>query len=171
MGGFCTMCRLPGEPSCLPTLLHVPSPLRCRCCQWSRVSPPCCGPAWHLCVVACEQRADAFTLINAGSVVALVFCAVCPPTRAHVGKLLVQPVLEKAPESLGTVVPPATTQQLCTPVTNAGTGSGQTHGSWDPQGLGQPCKCSLEPELYRYVNITVFSQMGMGSLELLGVTR
>lgn len=124
-GGLCTMCQLPGDPSCLPTLFHVPPP-RCRCCQRSCVSPPCCGPAWHLCVVACEQRADAFTLINAGSVVALVFCAVFSPTRAHVGKLL-----GKAPESLGTVVPPAATWQLCAPgtgVTNTGMGSGQTRG-------------------------------------------
>lgn len=43
------------------------------------VSPPCCSPAWHLCVVACEQWADSVTLINTGSAMALRVCAVCPP--------------------------------------------------------------------------------------------
>lgn len=30
-----------------------------------------------------------------------------------------------------------------------------------PTGLGQPCKGSLELELYRYTNITKFTQMGL----------
>lgn len=56
----------------------------------------------------------------------------------------------------------------------------------DPQGLGQLCKGSVEPEIYRSINTTVFSQTGLdpfvsseadaeprrtGSLELPRVTR
>lgn len=31
----------------------------------------------------------------------------------------------------------------------------------DPQGLGQLCKGSVEPEIYRSMNTTVFSQTGL----------
>lgn len=57
-------------------------PLHCRCCRGggAAVSPPCCSPAWHLCVVACEQWADSVTLINTGSAMALcVFVLYVPP--------------------------------------------------------------------------------------------
>jgi len=97
------------------------NPSICQRCSVSRLAPslpllppeqripavPC--PAWHLCVVACEQRADSVTLINTGSAVAVVGCAVCPLPGVHVGKLLPQLTLRKDLGSLGkgTVVLPA----------------------------------------------------------------
>lgn len=40
-------------------------------------------------------------------------------------------------------------------------GSRWTHGDWDPKGLGQPRRGSLEVELCRHVTITAFTQLGL----------
>lgn len=60
------------------------------------VSPPCCSPAWHLCVVACEQWADSVTLINTGSAMALCVCVLYVP---HSPPLEAAPPAGKPPEA------------------------------------------------------------------------
>lgn len=65
-----------------------------RCRRWS------CGPAWHLCVVACEQRADLVTLINTVSAMALAGCDLCVP-KTQGGKLLPSQCIGKPPQKVG----------------------------------------------------------------------
>lgn len=76
------------------------------------LSPHCrhrsCGPAWHLCVMACEQRADLVILINTVSAMALAGCDLCGP-KTQGGKLV--NTQESPPQKVGkgrVVLPTAT---------------------------------------------------------------
>lgn len=117
-----------GEPLSAST---APCPASSLCCRHRS-----CGPAWRLCVVACEQRADLVILINTVSAMALARCDLCVP-KTQGGKLVPSQCSGKHPQKLGkregraVHCHPAATG---VPVTR--TSSSQTHRNQDPTGLG-----------------------------------
>lgn len=80
------------------------NPSVCQHCSMSRLVPRChhwsCGPAWHLCVVTCEQQADLVILINTVFVMALAGCDLCVP-KTQGGKLLRSQCSGKPPRKWG----------------------------------------------------------------------